>query len=430
MKLIMENWRKFINEQKGDPAFDRHVPYEEPESTEKFDHTEMEGDPAYDRAAYTGQYRMEEEDLLKIFKAVGNEIIDLAGMFSDPSGQFTGRDASGRLLPLSLNRAKTAYQHFEKAKDPWDKFNRGIDWIMWNASNLPVIGGAFAVSMKTGQKINMATSRLATSIEKLVDQSPKVTYFTNELGTLGSKAIIKADDITTGGQTIGKKMSQHLDDTADYSSKVARSGQIPVSISRNASKHERTRALLSSPQFMKDLAVNLGKPGDVTKYDYYMHVTSGNSSSAASLAKARQNQRSIEAHGIGAPVTGMSRHDPDVYKVRHTYDKISEKGDSLEILAKRIAGASAYATPNYFANIFRVPAGVKPGHKSIIRPAGPGQEVKFKQAHGATKRSRSDRAAINAQGGNISHFIPPEHIVAVIDNTSQSAVSYKPNAFR
>ncbi len=147
MKLIMENWRRYLKEFL-DPA-------ENPETA-----------PQLSQSIATANNL--DKPIGTIIKKLWadertvHELLNIAGMIVDASGQYTGTDfESGRLNPSSSRRFMDAAKRLKNSKGiSLERLDLAAETILWGLANIPVIGALPALvakgSARTAPALNLS----------------------------------------------------------------------------------------------------------------------------------------------------------------------------------------------------------------------------------------------------------------------------------
>ena len=127
MKLIMENWRKYLKE-----FLD---PVENPETAPQLSQT-IGSANSLDKPIGAAI------EMLWADERTVHELLNIAGMIADASGQYTGTDfETGRLNPSSYSRFKDAAKRFKDSEGiSLERLDLAAETILWGLANIPVIG--------------------------------------------------------------------------------------------------------------------------------------------------------------------------------------------------------------------------------------------------------------------------------------------------
>jgi hypothetical protein len=389
MKLIMENWRQFLIEQEGDPSYDRHVPREELERAEEFDHTQMSGDPAYEKAASVNVFRKEFgreitlEDFNILFEA-SYEILDTAAILVDLSSQYMGTNyETGKINDPAYKQYEQAVKDFLESKNdsPISRLGKATMVVLLGLSMVPLLGGALKVTAKISNKTVKSIKSLSLKIGRALK------------GASGKAPL---------AQKVQEKIPQAL------------------------TKLKFSEAL-NNPAFIKELS----KRFTPEKHDYYIHiVTSSRSSgfvspftgkSVGSSASGRQKHIQDTGFLVGrytsthkkSRLTGAYEPVPaGARKIRASFGRV--EGKTADELSEFILSATLYAPKkgDFVVNILQVPKGKKPVHFRKPLPDG------IKAPEMKMRRSKTTRP----EPISFDTYIPwrDANVVAVVDGTGSS----------
>jgi len=92
-----------------------------------------------------------------------HEMLNIAGMIVDASGQFTGTDfETGRLNPSSYSRFKDAAKRFKDSRGiSLERLDLAAETILWGLANIPVIGAIPGLFAKGGAKVAQSSKGLS-----------------------------------------------------------------------------------------------------------------------------------------------------------------------------------------------------------------------------------------------------------------------------